>query len=213
MKKSKALFPEYKFILASSSPRRKEILDLINLDYRIILPKDAEEKSKAEFKDLEAKDFETKLKTYVSYLASSKSANVLENNQLKANEIIIAADTVIAFDGKIIGKAKTKEKAYELLKLLSGHTHEVYTAVSLENKFKQKTFITSTKVKFYPFDALQDKLIKSYILEGEAFGKAGAYGIQDFGASFIESIEGDFYTVMGLPLAQLIREISDFITD
>ena len=97
-----------------------------------------------------------------------------------------------------------------MLKLLAGNTHCVYTGVSILSREAEDTFYTCTKVRFYPWDNEMEVLVKSYIEEGTPMDKAGAYGIQDKGALLVESIDGDFYTVMGLPVAELHRRLKSF---
>ena len=120
--------------------------------------------------------------------------------------MIIAADTVVSFQGEIFGKPKDEEDASRMLHLLSGKTHQVFTGVCLQDsKGIAVSFFERTDVTFYP---LTDQEITGYIATGEPMDKAGAYGIQGKGALLVKEIQGDFYNVMGLPIARLARVLS-----
>lgn len=175
-----------KFILASASPRRREILQIINLDFDII-------KSDV---DESVADASLAPELYVQELALLKGADVAK--KLK-NEIVISADTIVYHEGKILGKPKDKEDAFNMLKSLSGKEHTVYTGVCIMRASDAFTVCKTcaTKVKFAELD---DKKIKSYIATGEPMDKAGAYAVQGLAASFIEQIDGDYFNVVGLPL-------------
>ena len=125
--------------------------------------------------------------------------------------MIIGADTIVAYEDQILGKPSSPENAYEMLRLLSGNVHQVYTGVTLiqyKNGISQKkTFHTKTDVYFYP---LTDEEINAYIASGNCMDKAGAYGIQCEAAAFVEKIDGDYNNVVGLPIARLLREMKQF---
>lgn len=179
-------------ILASQSPRRRELLSLITSDFRIIPAKGEEflpEKISPE--------------NAVLALSEQKAKEIYADYK---GEIIIAADTIVAIDGKILGKPKDEADAFEMLKTLSGRVHEVFTGVCVifPNGEKER-FFDETKVEFYP---LSDKEISDYIKTGEPMDKAGAYGIQEKGALLVKRIDGDYYNVMGLPVAKLFRVIN-----
>lgn len=175
-------------ILASQSPRRQELLKLITNDFEIkvsnvdetlpsgISPKDA-----------------------VLYLSKIK-AEPFKNDR----DIIIGADTVVALDGKILGKPKNDENAREMLKFLSGKAHSVFTGVTLIKGDITRSFAVETKVKFFD---LTDEEIDEYIKTGEPVDKAGAYGIQGYGSLLVEKIDGDYFNVVGLPVSKLAREL------
>lgn len=139
---------------------------------------------------------------------------VLSLSEQKANEIfrehrgevIVAADTIVAIDGKILGKPRDEKDAFAMLKTLSGRVHEVYTGVCVifANGRKER-FFEETKVEFYE---LSDEEIAAYIKTGEPLDKAGAYGIQGKGALLVKRIDGDYYNVMGLPVARLLRVLN-----
>ena len=178
-------------ILASQSPRRRELLRMISAEFEII-PAHGEENIPAG----------TPADTAVMLLAKQKAHEIFAEHK---GELIIAADTVVAVDGKILGKPADGENAREMLKQLSGRTHSVFTGVCIiaENG-GEKTFCEETKVEFYP---LTDAEISDYIATGEPLDKAGAYGIQEKGALLVKRIDGDFFNVVGLPVARVYREL------
>lgn len=176
-------------ILASQSPRRRELLSLITEDFRII-PAKGEEVLPEKISPEKA----------VVLLSEQKADEVYRENR---GEIIVAADTIVTIDGKILGKPRDEKDAFAILKTLSGRVHEVFTGVCVifSNSEKEK-FFESTKVEFYE---LSDEEIARYIKTGEPMDKAGAYGIQGKGALLVKRIDGDYYNVMGLPVAKLLR--------
>lgn len=176
-------------ILASQSPRRRELLAYIQPDFRVI-PAVGEE---------HIPDGATPEQAVLA-LSRQKAEEIAAQYK---DEIIIAADTVVAIDGKILGKPHSEAEAAEMLSTLSGRVHSVFTGVcvifadgSIEN------FAEETKVEFYP---LTDEEIAAYIATGDPMDKAGAYGIQEKGAANVKGIVGDFYNVMGLPVGRLAR--------
>jgi septum formation protein len=184
-----------KYVLASGSERRQELLHRIVDEFDIIVS-DFDE-SKVLFKD--------NIDDYVINLAKGKSLSVKEN--LKEDSIIIAGDTIVALENKILGKPSNENDAYNMLKLLSGKTHRVYSGIVVINMYNKKIEQESlyTEVKF---SNLSDEEIKAYIKTGEPFDKAGAYGIQGYGGVFIESINGCYYNVVGLPLNLLNKMLN-----
>lgn len=176
-------------ILASQSPRRKELLGFITTDFRIV-PAVGEERIPDGASPEQA----------VLALSRQKAEEIAAAHK---NEIIIAADTVVAIDGEILGKPRDKAHAAEMLKKLSGRVHSVFTGVCvIFEDGSVQNFAEETKVEFYE---LTDKEIADYIATGDPMDKAGAYGIQEKGAANVKSIEGDFYNVMGLPVGRLAR--------
>lgn len=178
-------------ILASASPRRKEILELADLDFDI-MPSDAEEITT-----------KTEPKEVVMELATIKAKDIYEKSDKKS--LIIGADTVVAYKGQILGKPKDEEDAARMLEMLSGQTHEVYTGVCVIEDGETKTFFEETKVTFYEITKEQ---IRKYIKTGEPMDKAGSYGIQGKAAVFIKEIKGDYYNVVGFPIARFMKEIA-----
>lgn len=179
-------------ILASQSPRRKELLKLCGFDFEI-KPADADETLPDGITPREA----------VCQLSKIKARAVNDNEN-----IIIGADTVVALGNEILGKPLDEEDAFLMLKKLSGKIHSVFTGVTLIKKDKEITFAEETKVEFYP---LTDEEIKDYIKTKEPMDKAGAYGIQGFGGLLVKSISGDYNNVVGLPVAKLNKEIKELL--
>lgn len=175
-------------VLASSSPRRKELLDCLGLSFSVHVANVDEHAYEDESPD-----------QLVARLALSKAEKIAE---LHPNHVIIGADTVVVFDKQIMGKPIDKEQAFQYLKRLSGNMHRVFTGVALVsicNQIKEVS-VSSTDVFFRE---LSDQEILEYIKTGDPLDKAGAYAIQGLGAMFVEKIEGDYFTVVGLPLCKL----------
>lgn len=175
-------------ILASASPRRRELLSLITGDFTVIT-------SEAD----ETLPENTAPDSAVKLLAERKARAVAANHP---DDTVIGSDTVVALGDKILGKPADDGEAAEMLRLLSGKKHIVYTGVCVIKNGKSSVFIGSAAVKFAE---MTDAEITEYIQSGECCDKAGAYGIQGFGARYIEYIEGDYYSVMGLPVRQLYK--------
>ena len=185
----------YNIILASQSPRRRQIL------------KDAGVTFESRAKDTN-EDFPSSLpkKEVPEFLANKKAQAFLP--ELKDNELLITADTVVIIDGEILNKPANREEAISMLQKLSGKMHEVVTGVSLTSISKQILFSDLTKVYFLPLD-LSD--IEYYVDTHKPFDKAGSYGIQEFiGYIGIEKIEGSYFNVMGLPIHKVIQELRKF---
>lgn len=181
------------FILASASPRRKEILSNAGFCFDIIVSDCDENISE----DLSPE------KT-VEELAKRKALSVWENNR---DSVVFGCDTVVAVDGRILGKPKDDEEAFQMLRSLSGKIHTVSTGVCVCSKDRTEVFSNTTQVEFYE---LRDDTIRSYIASGETSDKAGAYGIQGYGNVLVKEIKGDYFSVMGLPLAQSARVLAGF---
>lgn len=177
-------------ILASGSPRRKELLAMVGRMYQCI-PSDADETVP---EGMEPQDIP-------EFLAVKKAAAVLEKYP---EDIVLGADTIVELDGQVLGKPENEADAARMLRMLSGNTHMVYTGVAILSKDWEVHFSTVTKVEFYP---LSEDEIQEYIATGEPMDKAGAYGIQGKGALLVKRIHGDYYTVMGLPVAEVERHL------
>ena len=185
-------------ILASASPRRRELIKILGKPFSVVTS-DAEE-----IIDPELPPYFVAEK--LSLLKASDVAGKLKNE--KKDAIVIGADTIVVKDGKILTKPKDEIDAQNMLKTLSGTHHSVITGVTVINNktAKSESFYVETKVFF---KNLTDNEIKKYIESGEPMDKAGAYGIQEKGALFVEKIEGDYFNVVGLPickLASLLKE-------
>lgn len=209
-------------ILASNSPRRKELLQQAGLEFQVITS------------DIDEKTVETSPEKVVLKLSEMKCSAVSDIFIRKTPEkeflqtlnmlipddggiLIIAADTVVVYDGIILGKPGNASEAKKYLMKLSGNIHEVYTGVNCKyltyssylNRLIEAdsfSFYSKTDVKMYPFDEYE---ALDYIATGEPMDKAGAYGIQGIGSRLVESINGDYNNVVGLPLSKLIKELSD----
>lgn len=195
-------------ILGSASPRRRELLSLITEGFTVRL---ADIDERALENDLEQRHVPA---CQVSEeLASAKAKAVFEmlEPELKADSVVIGADTSVILDDVIYGKPESKEDAKRMLTNLSGRKHVVATGVSLVFEGGEKRFTDVSLVEFYPLDDYQKNVIERYIESGDPMDKAGAYGIQTGGALLVRGIEGDFLNVVGLPVARLARELSSVI--
>lgn len=184
-----------KYVLASASERRQELLHRIIKDFDI----------KVSHFDEDTVLFNGNIEEYVINLAKGKALST--KNSLKEDAIIIAGDTVVVLDNEILGKPKNEEDAYRMLKELSGKTHRVYSGIVVINMYNNKTEEAAlyTEVKI---SDLTDSEILNYIKTGEPLDKAGAYGIQGYGGVFVEGINGCYYNVVGLPLNLLNKMIN-----
>ncbi|HWI47991.1 MAG TPA: Maf family protein [Rummeliibacillus sp.] len=179
------------FILASASPRRKEIFEQLNIPFEIITS-DVEETS------LQA----SKVSQYVKEVALLKARDVAKKTQGK---VIIGADTIVAKDNKLFHKPISHEEAMSHLRTLRGSEHDVLTAVAIiEENGEETTFVEKTKVIF---KNVSDELLEAYVATRDPFDKAGGYGIQTDGVFLVDRIEGDYLNVVGLPLATLCEQL------
>ncbi len=187
--------PDYNYILASKSPRRQELLKSLGVVFQVVI-KDVEEDYPVNLNKEEIPVF----------LAELKAKHFL--NDLKENDLLITADTIVWFNGEVLGKPENKKEAIETLQKLSGRQHQVISGVSLSSVQKQKSFYSITNVQFKQLSLPE---IEYYVSEYKPYDKAGAYGIQEWiGYIGITNIEGSFYNVMGLPIQQLYTEILNF---
>lgn len=187
-----------KFILASASDRRKELLSRIISDFEVKIS-DFDEGTVEVSKDIEK---------YVKTLAEGKAKSVALN--CTNDSIIIGADTIVVIDDNILGKPKDKDDAFRILKLLSNNVHRVYSGVTVINNEKQVMKSECLYTEVY-FSELSDEEIWRYIDTGECLDKAGAYGIQGYGGVFVEKINGCYYNVVGLPLNLLNKMIKNVL--
>lgn len=183
-------------VLASQSPRRRELLGLISSSFEIV-PAQGDELLPDGISPDKA----------VLLLSSQKAAEVRQrlypDSEIVPNTII-AADTVVSIDGEILGKPHSAENAAEMLHRLSGRKHSVFTGVTIISGGSTESFAERTEVEFFP---LTDEEITAYVESGDPMDKAGAYGIQGHGALLVRRIEGDYYNVMGLPVGELFRRL------
>lgn len=179
-----------KIILASGSPRRKQILEQVGLKFTV------------EVSDYEEKPIPGVVPSeFVETLSLEKAKAIAKNHD---DAIIIGADTIVVLDNQILGKPKTKEDAREMLKKLSGNTHSVFTGFTIIDTVNKRTITNHVETKIR-FKNLSEEEISAYIETEEPMDKAGAYGVQDRGALFVEYIEGDYASVMGLPILKIFE--------
>lgn len=211
-----------KIILASKSPRRQEILkDNLKLDFEVVSSDFAEDILKSSCDTPEE---------YVMRTCFMKSCDVIQKLQIVQNifQIIISSDTIVVHDNNILEKPSSYDEAFEMLKKLSGSKHKVLTAVTLAisnissihknipgfdteiSGYRMKTFFESTDVEFH---SLSDLTISAYISTGEPFDKAGGYGIQSLGSSFVRGIQGCYFNVMGFPVSKFCLEFIPFLIE
>ena len=202
-----------RLVLASASPRRRELLSQIGLEFTV-MPSTKEENAKT-----------TEAGALVQELSRQKAVDIWEqlsggqgqnpdadqetqepnlNGKRQPELLVIGADTVVCCEGKILGKPHSREAAAEMLTALQGRSHEVYTGVTLYSQSETVTFFECTQVEFYP---MTEGEISEYIDSKEPMDKAGAYGIQGLGARFVKGIRGDYNNVVGLPVGRLYQEL------
>lgn len=181
-------------ILASQSPRRHELMKLTGLPFTVRVA------------DIdETMDPALPVQQEVTRVSRRKAQAIASS--ASPDDIVIAADTIVVIDGRELGKPRSEEEARSMLRLLSGRTHEVVTVLSVCKGSRIESEAVVTKVTFR---ALSDLEIRAYIQTGEPMDKAGSYGIQGYGAMFVRCIEGDYFSVMGLPLCPLCRMLRAF---
>lgn len=188
---------DYKIILASRSPRRQQLLRELGLKFDVVI---------REYEELYPEGMSGE--EIARYVAHEKAA--LFKNEISNNEIVIAADTIVWCNSKVLGKPLNRKEAICILKEISGNTHEVITGVSLRTQSKEFTFSESTKVTF---EALSNEEISYYIDNYKPFDKAGAYGIQEWiGIIACSHIDGSYFNVVGLPVQRLYKELQSFVS-
>jgi len=176
-------------ILASSSPRRKELFDFLGVKYQIVTKDVKETIDQNLLPEEQAMD-----------LAFQKASAVFKDNK---DKIVLGFDTLVYTQTEILGKPKDKKDAKRMLELLSGKTHMVVTGTAILTKEVSHSFYSKTAVTFYP---LTESEIDKYVASLEPLDKAGAYAVQGYGARFVERIEGDYFTVMGMPVSRIYQE-------
>ena len=207
-----------RLVLASGSPRRIELLTEMGFD-PIVRPQDIDEAAALEtfansFDEELGEDFaeEPTCEEMVRHLAECKAMSAL-GDEIKPGDVILAADTIVAIDGGELGKPHSEEDAIEMLHALSGRTHEVSTGVCLLSPtrtggHRSFSFYETTSVTFYELD---NATIEAYVKTGEPLDKAGAYGIQGLGRTLVRTIGGDYFNVVGLPVAKTMRALEAFV--
>ena len=191
-----------KIVLASASPRRRELLEQIGLAFEVSVS------------HVEEKTIAVEPGLVVEELSRQKAEAVLETLTCTEDVLVIGSDTVVSADGRILGKPSGEKDAVRMLERLSGRSHEVYTGVTLlyrtwgmsAAQVRQRIFHEMTKVDFYP---MTQQEIADYVASGDCLDKAGAYGIQGLCARYIRGIEGDYHNVVGLPVGRLYQEMKE----
>ena len=207
-----------RLVLASASPRRRELLSQIGLEFTV-MPSTKEENAKTteagalvqELSRPKAVDIWEQLSGGQGQNPDADQEQISEetqepnlNGKRQPELLVIGADTVVCCEGKILGKPHSREAAAEMLTALQGRSHEVYTGVTLYSQSETVTFFECTQVEFYPMTEVE---ISEYIDSKEPMDKAGAYGIQGLGARFVKGIRGDYNNVVGLPVGRLYQEL------
>ncbi|WP_338470400.1 Maf family protein [Niallia sp. XMNu-256] len=177
-------------ILASSSPRRKELLENLQIEFKAI-SSDVDEQYNPDWTPHEI----------VMELAYRKAQAVATSHP---SSIVIGSDTIVVKDDDVLGKPQNREEAYAMLQRLSGKSHSVFTGVAIITPTEVRKFYENTDVEFWE---LSHEEINQYLDTGEPFDKAGAYGIQGFGSLLVKKITGDYFAVVGLPVARTVREL------
>lgn len=186
----------YEILLASNSPRRRELLAGLGVKYRVTSLPDVDESYPSSLQGEE-------IPLYISQLKADAY-----RSQMKSNTLLITADTIVWLDGKVYGKPHDEAEACEMLRALSGRTHTVITGVTLTSACRCKSFAVSTEVTFA---ALTDEEIGYYVSHYRPLDKAGAYGVQEWiGYIGVTGMNGSYYNVMGLPIQRLYTELKDF---
>ena len=186
---------DYKIILGSGSPRRKELLSGLDIDFEVASIPNVDESYP---------DF-LKREEIPLYLAQKKAEAY--KNRISENTLLITADTIVYLDGKVYGKPDKESEAEQMLRALSGKTHEVITGVCLTNGGKQKSFHAVSRVRFA---VLTEEEISYYVKKYKPFDKAGSYGVQEWiGYIGVEHLEGSFYNIMGLPVRMLYQHLKN----
>jgi septum formation protein len=189
-------FKDYRLILASRSPRRQQLLRELGLKFDVVI---------REYEEIYPEGLNGE--EIARFIAHEKAASLKDD--ISDNEIVIAADTIVWCNNKVLGKPHDRADATRIMKEISGNTHEVITGVSLRSKTKELTFSESTKVTF---EALTEEEINYYIDEYKPYDKAGAYGIQEWiGKIACSHIDGSYFNVVGLPVQRLYKELQKFI--
>lgn len=186
---------KYKVILASNSPRRKDLLAGLGIEYEVRTMPDVDESYPSTLKGAD-----------IPLYISQEKANAYRS-MLQSDELMITADTIVWLEGEVLGKPADRAEAISMLQRMSGRTHEVYTGVSITTTEWQRSFAVQTEVKFA---TLTNEEIVCYVDRFQPMDKAGAYGVQEWiGFIGVEHIEGSYFNIMGLPVQRLYKELKE----
>ena len=181
-------------ILASGSPRRRELLSSLGIDFQVI-PADVDEQI----------DSSKELSSEIERLSFKKAMAVFKDHP---EALVIGSDTIVCINGDVLGKPHSEEEAVAMLRELSGKTHQVITAVTILSKEESETFSSSSDVLF---QKMTDDEIMEYVKTGEPMDKAGSYAIQGYGSRFIKGIRGDYYSIVGFPISEVYERLKKYL--
>ncbi len=199
-------------ILASKSPRRRELMALCGYPFRVEAAEIDEAQIMQEYRQAHGEtpqfDKSEQSETYYEHLVEALALAKARAIQPSSPSIILGSDTVVVLEGEVLGKPVDPADALRMLRKLAGKTHQVVTGVAICEGEHAETFAVTSEVTFYPLDSYMECLIDRYVKSGSPLDKAGGYGIQDEGALLVKAIHGDFYTVVGLPVAEVSRRLA-----
>lgn len=182
-----------KLILASGSPRRKEFISHLGIDFDVEIP------------NIDESPVQGETPSELVLRLSRLKADFI--SQKHSDSVVVAADTVVCFNGMILGKPSSREDAFNMIKMLQGHTHTVYTGVTVQKGNLKRSKVVSTEVTF---DSMDDNFIRNYVSSGECDDKAGAYAIQGIASMFISQVKGSVSSVVGLPINEVVKYLREF---
>lgn len=184
-----------RIVLASASPRRKQYLSYLGLPFEVVVP------------DVDESTVEGETPQQLVMRLSKLKAKAVSQRLSDNEAVIIAADTVVAYKGQVLGKPQNDDDAFNMIKMLQGDTHEVYTGCTILKGDRISNFAVSTKVTFASLD---DELIRTYVNSGESRDKAGSYALQGIAAMLIQKVDGSVSTVVGLPICEVREVLKEF---
>ena len=184
-----------RIVLASASPRRKQYLSYLGLPFEVVVP------------DVDESTVDGESPQQLVMRLSKLKAKAVSQRLSDSEAVIIAADTVVAYKGQVLGKPQNDDDAFNMIKMLQGDTHEVYTGCTILKGDRISNFAVSTKVTFASLD---DELIRTYVNSGESRDKAGSYALQAIAAMLIQKVEGSVSTVVGLPICEVREVLKEF---
>lgn len=202
-----------KIILASQSPRRRELFKLVAKsqgikDFVIQAAEIDEKRIEAEMLADHDGDFQETVKNLVGQLASRKASVV---QKINPRALVVGADTMVVLDEQILGKPADELEAYQMIKQLAGNTHQVLTGVSIRYRDHEERFVAISTIRFYQWDHQMQREVADYVASGKAIDKAGAYGIQEEAGLWVKWIKGDYNNIVGLPIAKLNKQLGKML--
>ena len=202
-----------KIILASQSPRRRELFKLVTnshgiSDFSIQAAEIDEKRIEAEILKNSEGDFQDTAKKLVGELAARKARVV---QKINPRALVVGADTIVVLDKQILGKPADEMAAYQMIKQLAGNTHQVLTGVSIRYRDHEERFVAISTIRFYQWDHQMQREVADYVASGKAIDKAGAYGIQEEAGLWVKWIKGDYNNIVGLPIAKLNKQLGKML--